>query len=83
MKATKKKAEREAHKAVITANKADKLASKLVSNAPKASIKANKGKRKLVESTMGVGSTPVAKRVALATSRGRAIITPARFVQKL
>jgi len=83
MKAAEKKVEIEARKALIVASKASKLASKLDSRASKASTKSNKGKRKLVESTIEVGSTPVAKRVAFETSRGRAVITPARFVQNL
>jgi hypothetical protein len=74
-----RKAEIQAHKANAAASRARKLASKAVN----ASIKANQGKRKLVESNIEVGSTPVAKRVASTTTSGRAIITPARFVQIL
>jgi hypothetical protein len=78
-KAIAKKADIEACKAKAATNKASKLASRAL----KASTRPNKGKRKLVESNIEVGSPSVAKRVALATSRGRAIITPARFIQTL
>jgi len=67
-KAVARKVEIEARKAEVIANKA----SKLVSNALKTSTKVNKGKRKLVELTIEVGSTLVGKRVAFETSHSRA-----------
>ena len=76
----------EAHKAAIQACKANAAAEKARKEATKAynkAIEANKGKRKLAESNIDVGSTPVAKRVVATTTTGRAVFTPARFVQSL
>jgi hypothetical protein len=75
-KAIIRKATLEALKAKAIANKASKLASR----ASKGSIQATKGKRKLGESSLGVASTPVAKRVASKSTSGRPVITPARFL---
>ena len=78
-KATLQKAEKEAQKAKAIANKASILASKAL----KSSTKPNKGKRKLGESNIEVVNIPVAKRVASRTTKGRAVIMPVRFIQKL
>jgi hypothetical protein len=71
-----RKAEKEAYKADALATKATKLASRTL----KTSNQVGLGKRKLVESTIVVGSGPVAKKVRLETSRGRAVITPAKLL---
>lgn len=75
-KAALRKAEIEARKAKAEAIKASKLAS----GANKGSTKSITGKRKLVDSTIGAGSAPVAKRIATRTTTGRAVITPARLL---
>jgi hypothetical protein len=82
-KATDRKEKALIRKAKIEARKADALAvktTKLASRPLKGSSQASLGKRKLVESTIGGGSRPVAKRVRLQTSRGRAVITPAHLL---
>jgi hypothetical protein len=71
-----RKAEREARKADALATKALKLASR----ASKTSPKASQCKRKVVESTIAIGSGPIAKRARIETTRGRAVITPARLL---
>ena len=75
-KAALRKAEIEARKTQAGATKATKLASR----ANKSSTKSSVGKRKLVDSNIGTGSAPVAKRVATRTTTGRAVITPARLL---
>jgi hypothetical protein len=71
-----RKAEKEACKADALATKSTKLASKAIKTSRKASL----GKRRLVESTIEVGSSPVAKRARFETSRGRAVITPTKLL---
>jgi hypothetical protein len=71
-----RKAEREARKADALAAKALKLASR----ASKTSTKASQCKRKVVESTIAIGSGPIAKQARIETTRGRAVITPARLL---
>jgi hypothetical protein len=74
-KAIEKRALKEAQKSNAALDKARKEASLVLNKASKAS----KGKRKLVESNIGVESLPVAKRVIATNSHGRAILIPARY----
>jgi hypothetical protein len=82
-KATERKKEASIWKAEKEARKADALAAKaikLASRTLKTSSQVGLGKRKLVESTIEVGSSSVAKQVRLETSRGRTVITPAKLL---
>jgi hypothetical protein len=72
-----RKAIQEARKATTAVDKASKLASK----ASISSTKAILGKRKLADSNIDVVDSPVGKRVAGRTTRGRAVLKPARFMQ--
>src|SRR5450432_439498 len=72
-----RKAIQEARKATTVVDKASKLASK----ASISSTKAILGKRKLADSNIDVVDSPVGKRVAERTTRGRAVLKPARFMQ--
>src|SRR5450432_245374 len=76
-KAAERKAQLEEKRALLLATKAIKKAS-IASNKAR---EAQKGKRKLVESNNLVESAPVAKRVAATNSRGRPVITLARYIQ--
>jgi hypothetical protein len=81
-KAAKRKAEFEKKKALIQARKAELALNKARTEASKALNKARetqKSKRKLVESNLDGGSIPVAKRAIATNSRGRPVVTPARF----
>jgi hypothetical protein len=74
-KAAAHKAQLEEKRALQQLNKARKEASKALNKANKAP----KGKRKLVDSVELVDSAPVAKRAIATNSRGRPVITPARY----
>jgi hypothetical protein len=71
-----RKAEKEARKADALAAKSTKLASKAIKTSRKASL----GKRRLVESTIKVGSSLVAKRARFETSCSRAVIIPTKLL---
>jgi hypothetical protein len=66
----------------LEAKRASQAIDKARKTASKASNRTNIGpigKRKLVDSVDSVESAPVAKRVVGTNSRGRPVITPARF----
>jgi len=75
-KAAQRKAQLEAKRASQAIDKARKTASKASNRTNIGPI----GKRKLVDSVDSVESVPVAKRVVATNSRGRPVITPARYV---
>src|SRR5450432_2462636 len=75
-KAAQRKAQLEAKRASQAIDKARKTASKASNRTNIGPI----GKRKLVDSVDSVESAPVAKRVVATNSRGRPVITPARYV---
>jgi len=72
---TERKAQLEENRALQRLDKARKTASKALNKASRAP----KGKRKLVDSVDSVDSAPVAKRAIATNSRGRPVITPARY----
>jgi len=81
-KAAKRKAESREKQALIQARKAELALTKARTEASKALKEARSyqiGKRKLVESNADGGSVPVAKRAIATNSRGRPVITPARY----
>jgi hypothetical protein len=75
-RAAEKKALKEAQRIDIALAKARKQGS-ISLNKPRKALGA---KQKLVESTIGEGSAPVAKRAIATNSRGRPVLTPARFL---
>ena len=74
-KAAKRKAQLDEKKTSLALDKARKEASRALNKARSHQT----GKRKLVESNLDGGSAPVAKRAIATNSRGRPVITPARF----
>jgi hypothetical protein len=75
-KAIKKKALKEAQRIDVALNRARKQASIALNKARKVP----EGRQELVESTIVEGSAPVAKRAIATSSRGRLVLTPARFL---
>ena len=75
-KATQQKAQLDAKKAIQAIDKAKKTASKVL-NRSKVALT---GKRKLDSVDLVESSTPIAKRAITTNSRGRPVITPARFL---
>src|SRR5450432_2148251 len=74
-KAAKRKAQLDKKKTSLALDKARKEASRALNKARSHQT----GKRKLVESNLDGGSVLVAKRAIATNSRGRLVITPARF----
>jgi hypothetical protein len=75
-KAAQRKAQLEAKRASQAIDKARKPVSKVSNRSNIAPL----GKRKLVDSVDSVDSAHVAKKVVATNSRGRPVITPARYV---
>jgi hypothetical protein len=82
-KAAKRKAEADAKRPTIEARKVDAMLARVGKQSSKGlstSRKALGAKRALVESNVGEGSILVAKRGVATNSRGRPVLTPARFL---
>jgi hypothetical protein len=74
-KAAKRKAQLDEKRTSLALDKARKKASRALNKARSLQT----SKRKLAESSLGEGSVPVAKRAIATNSRGRPVITPARY----